>query len=403
MADFYRLQESLTDVSREYFAMTQAASDCRAREFDAAVRIQSVYSASKVRSRYHAILTATRLIQRIARGHLARERTTSMRIGKTRRLNALFFHHCAAVIQKFFRGFWSRKTLHDYYGRKAYLAEVGRRSEYTNAYLQREHAQKVHESKLNEERTMRKEFDNLAGELHHLVSTRTIPGIYNPPYNDALPRAFEKPIEQHLRDSCRVQIPLALKRPKLRPIVASASPRSAPLLSPAWNSESGGHHTESTRGPGGGHRSGPPQDLPSRGPLSRSRSANAGRLQKIQGPFRSKEQIEVSNAKARVMYKSVQATAPYDICEKDAKMQARLAKLTRVSPNDFNAPGLPPQNLAPSSVHASVPYKDRPFELRGDYTELPKIRDKPPFFTSMPHDKQFEEYRDGPLLSGGAV
>jgi hypothetical protein len=28
------------------------------------------------------------------------------------------------------------------------------------------------------------------------------PGVYNPPYSDLLPRAFEKPIEEHLRDAC---------------------------------------------------------------------------------------------------------------------------------------------------------------------------------------------------------
>ena len=31
-----------------------------------------------------------------------------------------------------------------------------------------------------EESDMRREFDNLAGELHHLVSTKSIAGVYNP-------------------------------------------------------------------------------------------------------------------------------------------------------------------------------------------------------------------------------
>ena len=33
------------------------------------------------------------------------------------------------------------------------------------------------------------------------------PGVYNPPYNDLLPKAFEKPIEDHLRDACRAPSP----------------------------------------------------------------------------------------------------------------------------------------------------------------------------------------------------
>ena len=36
-------------------------------------------------------------------------------------------------------------------------------------------------------------------------------GVYNPPYSDLLPKAFEKPIEDHLRDACRAT------RPQTRP------------------------------------------------------------------------------------------------------------------------------------------------------------------------------------------
>ena len=35
-------------------------------------------------------------------------------------------------------------------------------------------------------------------------SPATVSGVYNPPYSDLLPKAFEKPIEDHLRDACRV-------------------------------------------------------------------------------------------------------------------------------------------------------------------------------------------------------
>merc|ERR550532_1938335 len=100
----------------------------------------------------------------------------------------------------------------------------------------------------------------------------------------------------------------------------------------------------------GGASAGPPQDLPDRRP-HRSRSASVGKMQKIQGPFRSKEQIEVANAKASTNYRSLQCTSPYDVVEDDRKMQQRLSKLTRVSPIDFVAPGLPPEKAPPSSVY----------------------------------------------------
>lgn len=387
MAHFFQLCQRTDEVAKQYFAMTQDASDNRAEEMRAVIKCQSVYRASKVRERWHALLHNCKLVQRVARGWLARVRTKAMKLEHMRLLNAEFFHHCSAVVQKFFRGWWSRRHLHDYYGRKRYLAKIEKRGDWTTQYLRQEHEVNFERAKQEEERHMKQEFDNLAGELHHLVSTKTIAGVYNPPYNDMLPRAFDKPIEQHLRDSCKVRLPASLRRPKHR--VQNCSPMRR-------------LQTGQGDGAGGGDVGGPPQDLPDRKP-HRSRSASVGKMQKIQGPFRSKEQIEVANANANTSYKTIQASSQYAVVDADRKMQQKLSKLTRVSPVDFMAPGMPVVSNPPASVHAAVPYRDRPVELRSDYAELPKIRDKPPFFTAMPRDKHFEDYNERHLLPHGAV
>jgi len=298
-------------------------------------------------------------------------------------LNSIFFHHCATIIKKFYRGWWSRRFLHSYYGRKAYVANIEARGEWTKEYLARYQSNKETEAKMEEESQMRREFDNLAGELHHLVSTKSVAGVYNPPYNDMLPRAFEKPIEQHLRDSCRVRLPRSLRRPRHWSQMPNQS-RNLPPMDQVPNS------------------AGPPQDLPDREPHY-SRTASIGRMQKIQGPFRSKEQAEVANAKAHNLFRSLQSATPYAIVQNTERMDARLNKLTRVSPADFNPVGHMPQGYPPSSVHAGAPYRDRPHELRSDYTELPKIRDKPPFFTAMPHDKHFHDYNDKEFIPCGTT
>ena len=44
----------------------------------------------------------------------------------------------------------------------------------------------VEEAKLQEQ-TARTEFHELATNLHHLSSTRAIPGVYNPPYSQIKP------------------------------------------------------------------------------------------------------------------------------------------------------------------------------------------------------------------------
>jgi len=381
MTHFFKLRDQLDESAKVYFAMKQAASDESTREKRAIIKVQSVYRGSKVRERWHAVLHNALLVQRLSRGWLARVRTRALRLERTKRLNSHFFHHCATIIKKFYRGWWSRKYLHDYYGRKAYLELVEKRGDWTKEYLARYQSNTEMEAKMQEEGQMRSEFDNLAGELHHLVSTKSIAGVYNPPFNDMLPRAFEKPIEQHLRDSCRVRLPRSLRRPRHQQ--QSNQSRLLPPLD-------------------GGAHAGPPQDLPDRDP-HHSRTASVGRMQKIQGPFRAREQVEVANAKAHNLFRSLQSSSHYSVVENEQRMGAKLDKLTRVSPADFNPVGMAPSGYPPSSVHSGAPFRDRPFELRSDYTELPKIRDKPPFFTALPRDKHFHDYNDQELISCGTT
>jgi hypothetical protein len=46
----------------------------------------------------------------------------------------------------------------------------------------------------------RAEFTELARNLHHLSSTRAIPGVYNSPFAMSKPAAFNVPVEDHLKD-----------------------------------------------------------------------------------------------------------------------------------------------------------------------------------------------------------
>ena len=56
------------------------------------------------------------------------------------------------------------------------------------------------------------------------------------------------------------------------------------------------------------------------------------------------------------------------------------------------------------TANAETDFPHRPVEFREDYTEVPKIGNKPPYFVAMPQGKMFSEYAD-PLkhlsLQGG--
>eukprot|EP00435_Cladocopium_sp_Y103_P006984 s2532_g2.t1 len=369
MAHFFEMEARKDEVVKNFFARTQDASDSLPHEVAAVTKIQSVHRATQIRIIYHAVVAAARLIQRMVRGCLGRKKARDVSQEGNNHLRLKFFHHCACTIQRMYRGRWSRKRVHSFYGRKIYLEKVEKRGEWTKEYLAEEHkeliAEKLAAAKIQEEQRVKEEFDHLAGDLHHLMSTKTIPGVYNPPYSDLLPRAFEKPIEEHLRDACLAKIPASLKRARHKSASTTRSARFG--MSQAEMSQDEGAM--------------PPQDLPNRAPHF-SRAASSGRLQKNQGPFRSKEQIEVANVKAANMYR------------------AKLSKMARSSPLDFRAAGNK-EKPAPSSVHVGIPFPERPVDLRSDFVELPKIRDKPPFFTAHPGGKQFGDYDERHLLPHG--
>ena len=45
------------------------------------------------------------------------------------------------------------------------------------------------------------QFSRIIKDLHHLASTKSQPGIYNAPYAKQLPKAFNIPIETHIKSA----------------------------------------------------------------------------------------------------------------------------------------------------------------------------------------------------------
>lgn len=169
-------------------------------------------------------------IQRVYRGHVGREKggsfcsfefeklleltdipgLTSSSKRSVRRLlkekqdmeRMAFFHFQAISIQRIFRGFFSRRTLHDFYARKKYIASVLDQSRRVRDELQRHRASQEEELRKKESSDQRIEFDEITENLHHLLSTQSQPGIYNSPFiQEDLPTAFNQPIEDHIKTS----------------------------------------------------------------------------------------------------------------------------------------------------------------------------------------------------------
>ncbi|GMH68266.1 hypothetical protein TL16_g04888 [Triparma laevis f. inornata] len=104
------------------------------------------------------------------------------------------------ILQRTFRGFYSRRYYHDYSARKAYIQSVVEKGDALRSTL----ALNLQNQQIDEQERLMKEeeeeFKKVTSNLHHLLSTKTQPGIYNSPYTaDNPPTAMGIPVEDHLR------------------------------------------------------------------------------------------------------------------------------------------------------------------------------------------------------------
>lgn len=143
-----------------------------------------------------------REIQRIYRGHLGRKkvrRELDLRLLSHR---LAVEHYAATCIQKIFRGCYSRKYVHDFYARKAYIEQVAAQGENLRKQLEQNLMDQVEKQRQMQEERDRKDFEKVTAGLHHLVSTKARPGILNPAFASDpkdIPSAFGIPLETHLR------------------------------------------------------------------------------------------------------------------------------------------------------------------------------------------------------------
>ncbi|KRX02578.1 hypothetical protein PPERSA_11918 [Pseudocohnilembus persalinus] len=113
--------------------------------------------------------------------------------------NLEYFSNQATIIQRHFRGFHTRKYVHDFFARKQFLKLLQNKNEVFLQDLKATSEQERVEEERRQEAIARGEFNELAKNLHHLTSTNQIPGVYNPPYAQQKKTAFNIEVEMHLQ------------------------------------------------------------------------------------------------------------------------------------------------------------------------------------------------------------
>jgi len=208
-----------SEVEAAFYERTQAAEAARPSEETACTRLQSAWRGRTTRVLIAYWAHHGLIVERITRGHLGRQCARRLRIVRDTKRQRDYFDAFAATIQLRFRGFHSRKYLHNFYARKAYIDAVLHKGDAIRTQLQHRLDEQVVERTSEQERTGRESVNKLATRLHHLRSTASCAGIYNSPYHIGYhPTAFGVPVEDHLRNAVRPVIKRELRSRKLKPV-----------------------------------------------------------------------------------------------------------------------------------------------------------------------------------------
>ena len=173
-------------------------------EIAASTNIQRVYR-GKVDRAFIAFKSGkAREIQRCFRGHCGRVEFNNRVLAKREKRVYALFKYFSMQIQRCFRGYYSRKYKSNHSDRKRFigdLEETGRKvREMMYNYSMDQAIREEREAKEKEDR----DFDFYASNLHHLMSTRQIPGVFNPPKEYMItPTWRDQPVEEHVRNTIK--------------------------------------------------------------------------------------------------------------------------------------------------------------------------------------------------------
>nr|XP_023690076.1 spermatogenesis-associated protein 17 isoform X2 [Paramormyrops kingsleyae] len=184
MADLELLLLQIELIKEEFITTDRADEERRVKEDRAALRIQSWFRGTRLRSYLRHLQRKATIIQKIWRGYIARVYFRKKVKVQCFVMKMNFYNEMAVRIQKRWKGYYVRKYVHNYYARKRYLEGLTKKNEQVRRTMEefaemqrneREH----HQVECEEQKTCLQ-----AQRMHFLLSTHQIPGVFNSPYRD---------------------------------------------------------------------------------------------------------------------------------------------------------------------------------------------------------------------------
>ncbi|XP_043991463.1 spermatogenesis-associated protein 17 [Gambusia affinis] len=182
MADLLKLKQQVEEFKSEYYNRNREAEVNRKKETQAAIRIQCWFRACRVRTYIRHLNKKAIIIQKAWRGFAARAHVRQMVKAAYFTMKMNFYNDMAVRIQKTWRGFYYRTYIHYFYARKRYLQQILMKNELLRKELDEIEKAQTREKEYLEATKEQKMKAYQAYRLHHLISTKQVPGVFNSPY-----------------------------------------------------------------------------------------------------------------------------------------------------------------------------------------------------------------------------
>ena len=195
------LKDIKYDMIQSYFDSLNEKEKFKYIELKAAIVFQKYARRLICRKRFLLLKTQALEVQKALRGYLARANHQKDVEEQNDNLMKQFFEYHISIIIKHWLGYKCRKNVMDYHANRKWLEVTRTKNEETLIELKEQAAKRQYELDRQNEENQRRNFVNIAKNLHHLVSTTTIPGVYNTPFLPAelKPQVYNADIEEHLR------------------------------------------------------------------------------------------------------------------------------------------------------------------------------------------------------------
>lgn len=191
------------EIIKDYFQTLRDYEANRNKENFSATCLQSYYKAFEVRRHMELLRKSAILIQKTFRGYLGRRRALIRKSEIQYETTLKLYHSYSTKIQKIWRGFKSRRDGLDFYQRKQYIENIKKEGELMVEKMNKERQRQEEEAKKRYEENKKKKFEYLTERSHHLISTKSILGVYNDPHPDLQRTAFGETMDSHLKKASK--------------------------------------------------------------------------------------------------------------------------------------------------------------------------------------------------------